>query len=79
MDRAAAIRALRDARQQTQAEFALDVGVRRATVSTWENGSEVSLRHASRLVELGLDVAYVLPTAPAPTDAPAELSERGAA
>lgn len=64
----------------TQEQFATLAGVTRVTVSLWESGKQVpGLRAARRLVELGLDIAYVLPTAPAPTDARAELSERGAA
>jgi transcriptional regulator with XRE-family HTH domain len=75
--RSQAIRALRGL--QTQPEFASMVGVTPVQVSRWENGWGISLRSARRLVELGLDPAYVLPSAPAGTSAPAELSERGAA
>jgi transcriptional regulator with XRE-family HTH domain len=76
--RAQAIRALRGA--LTQQQFAAEVGVTRAVISTWENGGDVSLDNANRLVELGLDVAYVLPAATAATEARADLSdERGAA
>jgi DNA-binding transcriptional regulator YiaG len=79
VDRATAIRELREQRQQTQAQFANKLGVRRETVSAWENGQAISLRHARTLIELGLDIAYVLPTAPAATEARAESSSRGAA
>ena len=75
--RSQAIRALRGLR--TQHEFADAVGVTQATVSAWENDGEIGIRNARRLVELGLDVAYVLPTAPAATDSRADLSTRGAA
>jgi transcriptional regulator with XRE-family HTH domain len=71
-----AIRVLRGLR--TQQEFAQAVGVTRAVISRWENGGEVSLMNARRLVELGLDPAYVLPS---PTVAPvagADLSRRTA-
>jgi DNA-binding XRE family transcriptional regulator len=79
VDRQAAIRQLREGRQQTQAQFASTLGVRRETVSAWENGQAISLRHAQTLIELGLDIAYVLPTAEAATNARAEASSRGAA
>jgi DNA-binding XRE family transcriptional regulator len=79
MSQSEAIRDLRKRRLETQAEFAAALGVRRETVSTWENGQEISLRHARALVELGLDIAHVLPTAPAATSATAGSSERGAA
>lgn len=75
--RSTAIRTLRGS--LTQQQFADLVGVGRDVISTWENGGEVSLENANRLVELGLDVAYVLPAATAATDARAESSERGAA
>jgi transcriptional regulator with XRE-family HTH domain len=75
--RAQAIRALRGDR--TQEQFAALVGVTRVALSRWENGGEVSLAKAGRLIELGLDVAYVLPTAPAATDTRAESFSRGAA
>ena len=58
MSRAAAIRALRGLR--TQHEFALELGVRRATVGAWEAGGEVSLRHARLLVGMGLDADLFL-------------------
>lgn len=76
-DRAQAIRALRGPR--TQQQFAAEVGATRVAISRWESGGEVSIRFARRLVELGLDVAYVLPSAPAATSATAGTSERGAA
>jgi transcriptional regulator with XRE-family HTH domain len=79
MSRAEAIRHLRIRRQETQAEFAAMLGVGRGTVSTWENGQEISLRHARALVELGLDISYVIPAAPTPMGAQDDSSERGAA
>lgn len=63
MDRAEAIRALRQTRLQTQVEFARDLGVTRQTVIELEKGSKPSLRTARRLVEIGLDRAYVSPDA----------------
>ena len=75
--RSQAIRSLRGPR--TQSEFAAVVGVTQAVVSRWENGGDVNIENANRLVELGLDVAYVLPAAAAATDARAGASERGAA
>lgn len=75
--RADAIRALRGTR--TQIEFAAVVGVTQAVLSGWENGAKVNIENANRLVELGLDVAYVLPAAKAATNARADLSSRGAA
>lgn len=77
MNRATAIRSLRGAR--TQKQFASEVGVTQAVISHWENGGEVSLPNANRLVELGLEVAYVLPAVKAATKTRADLSERGAA
>ncbi len=75
--RGQAIRAMRG--PLTQTEFGELVGVNQARVSIWENGGEINLENANRLVELGLDVAYVLPAAAAAT-APGELSpKRGAA
>lgn len=78
MNRGQAIRALRHRLLETQVEFADTVGVRRATISIWENGGEVSIRHARRLVELGLDPAYVLPTMPVAAGAGQDLSRRTA-
>jgi transcriptional regulator with XRE-family HTH domain len=75
--RSTAIRRLRG--KLTQQQFADLVGVGRDVISTWENGGEISLDNANRLVELGLDVAYVLPAATAATEARADLSSRGAA
>ena len=77
MHRSAAIRRLRG--KLTQQQFADVVGVGRDVISTWENGGEISLENANRLIELGLDVAYVLPAAAAATEARAEPSSRGAA
>lgn len=77
MNRAQAIRGLRGT--NTQKQFAALVGVTQAVISHWENGGEVSLTNANRLVELGLDVTYVLPAAKGATEATAEPSERGAA
>jgi hypothetical protein len=54
-------------------------GVHRATVGAWEAGGEISLVNVRRLIELGLDPVYVLPTASGATDARADLSSRGAA
>lgn len=75
--RSQAIRSLRGDR--TQDEFAAVVGVTQAVVSRWENGGDVNIVNANRLVELGLDVAYVLPAARAATSAEAGSSKRGAA
>jgi transcriptional regulator with XRE-family HTH domain len=74
-----AIRRLREERLLTQAEFSSLVGVTRETISTWENGAALSLRNAGRLIDLGLDPAYVLPTASVAPGARADLSSRGAA
>lgn len=64
----------------TQEEFAEKVGVHRVTLAVWETTGRIGKRSARRLVEnFGLDRRYVLPTAPAATDARADLSSRGAA
>jgi transcriptional regulator with XRE-family HTH domain len=76
-NRGAAICALR--KWETQAGFAKRYGCNRMTVSNWEKGKPIARRFWKQLIEEGLDPAYVLPTAPAATEARADLSSRGAA
>ena len=75
--RGEAIRALR--KWSSQDEFAQRYGCARMTVSNWEAGKPIHRRFWQQLIEDGLDPAYVLPTAPAATEARADLSKRGAA
>lgn len=59
MNRAREIRKLRGL--LTQQQFANLMDVTRGTVIAWEQGGDVSLRSARRLVALGLPIELVLP------------------